>query len=213
LISAYTLNNLTFIVMSYEEGTSLDTYLNDSQLTAAKKDQVLRQLRSYVKQMRELKGEKIGGVYTGGCDTSTIEQDIRDNSEEYGPYTTEADFNEGMVKALDHRLSCNSQSSPQFRRASRHQIEQMLRALSNHDIVFCYNKLQLSNMLVREDGILVLLDWSSAGFWPEYWEFCSAIIGEYCFPDWMFIIEKTVKPHYPELAIMNQYHRYLWGEE
>lgn len=57
-----------------------------------------------------------------------------------------------------------------------------LRALlsDSADVVFTHADLHLKNILISEDAeprrITGIADWGQAGWCPEYWEFCKALL-------------------------------------
>jgi thiamine kinase-like enzyme len=69
--------------------------------------------------------------------------------------------------------------------------------LYGHCTVLTHGDLQLKNIIVnrigtREDGSgrfeISLIDWEIAGWYPEYWEFCSSTIACRWKPDWLEIV-------------------------
>ena len=44
-----------------------------------------------------------------------------------------------------------------------------------HRVVFTRGDLKLRNILVKEGKITGFLDWESAGWYPEYWDFTTAL--------------------------------------
>ena len=65
LLSAYILDGTGYIIMSYEAGESLESYWDHSSST--EQENIMQQLHSYVKQLREIKGDFIGGIDESPC--------------------------------------------------------------------------------------------------------------------------------------------------
>jgi aminoglycoside phosphotransferase len=77
----------------------------------------------------------------------------------------------GIFLALLHRVSLNPKSSTKrLLRAKKLQKD-------HHRIVFTHGDLKAHNILVNDhDGYLSgFLDWESRGWYPEYWEFTTAM--------------------------------------
>lgn len=174
LLSAYILDGVGYIVMSYEPGESLAQYWD--RVSKPEQNRVLEQLQDYVNQMREIPGDFIGGLDRSPCRDGIFEAGYGDyTSYSYGPYSSEESFNEGIVQALRDRmrpkvLEREDDIESNFFN-SEYMLYQTVRGLKNHKIVFTHGDLHPGNIIVRADGTVVLLDWGLAGFWPEYWEF------------------------------------------
>lgn len=76
-------------------------------------------------------------------------------------------------------------------------LRQMVnRTLSGHRPVFTHGDLQPKNIIVERLGDreghpefrITLLDWESAGWYPEFWEFCNATIACRFKPDWLELV-------------------------
>lgn len=78
LLSAYILDGVGYIIMSYEAGESLEQYWDRT--SQADHDRVLESLRDYVKQMREIPGDFIGALDGSPCRDGIFEAG-------YGNYT------------------------------------------------------------------------------------------------------------------------------
>ncbi|KAL4927846.1 uncharacterized protein BDV17DRAFT_112799 [Aspergillus undulatus] len=150
-------------------------------VSEVQQEKVIQQLRDYVHKMRVIRGDFIGGLDSSPCVDGIFEGgfgNYRDYS--YGPYKSEADFNEGTVQALRNRLSKRTlereKEDPESRFwASEYHLHRLVRSLKRHEIVFTHGDFHPRNMAVRSDGTVVVLDWGVSEFWPEYWEFYRAL--------------------------------------
>ncbi|KAG2418927.1 hypothetical protein HFD88_002030 [Aspergillus terreus] len=213
LLSAYVLDGTGYIVMSYEEGEPLAHYWD--RVSEAEQEKILLQLRNYVEQMRGVKGDFIGGIDYSSCCDGIFEGGFGDYTKySYGPYESEESFNEGIVQALRDRLPTEllehegDPDSVFF--TSEFLLYQTVRGLKGHEIVFTHGDLHDRNIIVRADGTVVLLDWGSAGFWPEYWEFYRAMFGSPWKVSWDRMVEKFIPPYYVESAIMQKVFATVW---
>ncbi|KAJ5180722.1 kinase-like domain-containing protein [Penicillium capsulatum] len=193
LFSAYILDGVGYIIMSYEEGEPLEQYWD--RVSQDQQDRILEQLQDYVNQMREIPGNFIGRLSDSPCRDGIFEAGYGDHTKyKYGPYPSEEKFNEGIIQALRDRM-------PRKVLDHEHDIEsnffnqeyilyQMVRGLKNHRIVFTHADLHPGNMIVRSDGTVFLLDWGLAGFWPEYWEFYRAMHNAHWRASWDRVVER-----------------------
>lgn len=188
--SAYILDGVGYIVMSFEEGISLATHWP---LAAPDQRQhVITQLRDYFSQIRTIKEDYIGGADHMPCMDGFFRQYWEDPNHSYGPYESEQEFNEGLVQTLVDRI-------PPARRGLRgplavnDDLVQSIRALHGHEAVLTHGDLNPGNIIIRPDGKVVLIDWGTSGFYPEYWEYCRARMNP-CLEDWVEQIENFLQP-------------------
>lgn len=205
LLSAYILDGVGYIIMSYEAGESLEQYWDRTSL--AEHNRVLDSLQDYVKQMREITGDFIGALDRSSCRDGIFEAGYGDYTRySYGPYPSEESFNEGIIQALRDRLAPKVlERKDDFESTffnSEYTLYQTVRGLQNHKIVFTHGDLHPGNILVRADGTVVLLDWGLAGFWPEYWEFYRAMNNIPWRASWDRMVEKFIPPFYVEFSVM-----------
>ncbi|OGM48216.1 hypothetical protein ABOM_002149 [Aspergillus bombycis] len=213
LLSAYILDGTGYIIMSYEPGTPFDQYWDNASQTEHRR--ILAQLTDYVQQMRAIEGNFIGGLDRSACRDGVFEGAHVDYSKHsYGPYESEQSFNEGMVQALRDRLPAEllkSENDPESSFwASEYILQQTVRGLKGHKIVFTHGDLHEGNMLVRSDGTVVLLDWGLSGFWPEYWEFYRAMFNPPWRTSWDRMVEKFIPPYYVEYDVMKKVFGTIW---
>ncbi|OJK04279.1 hypothetical protein ASPACDRAFT_1877681 [Aspergillus aculeatus ATCC 16872] len=173
-------------------------------------------LQDYVTQMRSIIGRFIGGIDSSPCRDGIFEGGYGQyESYRYGPYASEPEFNEGVVQALrdrlppESRVEVNRPDSAFFTR--EYIMYQTVRGLRGHSIVFTHGDLHPGNLLVRADGVVVVLDWGLAGYWPEYWEFYRAMFNPPWRPVWDRMIENFIPPYYVESEIMKKVFGIVWN--
>lgn len=214
LLSAYILDGVTYIVMSYEVGEPLAQYWD--RVSKSEQNGVLEQLRGYVNQMRNIPGDFIGSLDRTPCRDGIFEAGYGDYTQySYGPYESEESFNEGLVQALRDRFAPkvlereDDMESNFFN--SEYMLYQTVRGLKNHKIVFTHADLHPGNIIVRTDGTIVLLDWGLAGFWPDYWEFYRAMFNGPWRASWDRMVEKFIPPSYVEYSVMKRVFATAWN--
>ncbi|RAL06972.1 kinase-like protein [Aspergillus homomorphus CBS 101889] len=214
LLSAYILDGVAYIVMSYEKGEPFQDYWDCA--SDLQQQHVLHQLQDYVTQMRSITGEFIGGIDSSCCRDGIFEGGWGDYQlYQYGPYASEAEFNEGIVQALRDRLPPQSRGKEESFDSDFFNAEyilyQTVRELRGHAIVFSHGDLHTGNMLIRSDGTVVVLDWGLAGYWPEYWEFYRAMFNPPWRSAWDRMVEKFIPPYYVEYSIMKKVFGTVWN--
>lgn len=87
-----------------------------------------------------------------------------------GPFTNESEFHEYLLSpASTHGFKSREEYEQTLLRAKK--IQQR-----PHRITFTHGDFKAHNILVDDDGHLSgFLDWESAGWCPEYWEFTTAM--------------------------------------
>ncbi|KAI0188414.1 kinase-like protein [Astrocystis sublimbata] len=181
----------TRIVMEFVEGVPLteawDTYSDPE------KDSVIAQLRSYMDELRQLKGNFIGGLDGSRCEDLFFE-----GLEGYrGPFEDEEAFTAGLVEAM---------------KQARHELyadveivcDMFLEVMKGHEIVFTHNDFAPRNILVQGSNVVAILDWEFAGFYPDYWEYCKAMRHPDWHTDWVSdrAVDGILEPYFMELSVM-----------
>ncbi|KAI5455763.1 kinase-like domain-containing protein [Mariannaea sp. PMI_226] len=77
--------------------------------------------------------------------------------------------------------------------------------------VFTHGDLNPSNILVRGERVVGIIDWESSGWYPNYWEYTSAWCGSVLRTDWRGELQRFLDPMPPELS-MEITRQKWWGE-
>lgn len=184
------------IVMEYVKGDVLRDVWD--KLNLAQRQRVIAQLRSYMNEVRGIKGHFIGSVDGTACDDPVFCAELGG----FGPYKTEREFNEGMIRAM--KLS---QDNTWVEHVAR-----LVRAMPSHEIVLTHSDFSPRNILVRGDQVVAILDWEMAGFYPAYWEYVKALYH----PDWQggwiadAAVEKILNPYHLEHAVLLHVQGVVW---
>ncbi|KAH9998886.1 phosphotransferase enzyme family protein [Xylariaceae sp. FL0662B] len=180
------------IVMEYVEGERLDHVWD--KFTADEKKSVTSQLRDYFDELRQISGSVIGSVDGSECrDVYFPEFEVYQGP--YGPYENEAGFNQALVKAWS-----TGRDDP----FTLMLCDVLCETMKDHGTVMTHNDLYPRNILVRGSEVVAILDWESAGFYPEYWEYCRALWRPDWESNWMKdrAVDKILKPYYKEVAVI-----------
>ncbi|KAE8372113.1 hypothetical protein BDV26DRAFT_286230 [Aspergillus bertholletiae] len=138
-----------------------------------------------VPQLLSAKCEEMEGSFIGGLDHSPYLYS-------YGPLLGSENYQESTFWASEYIL------------------QQTIRGLKGHKIVFTHGDLHAGNMLVRLDRTVVLLDWGLARFWPEYWEFYSAMFNPQWKTSWDRMVGRFVPPYYVKYDVMKKIFGTIW---
>jgi len=202
VIGAYILEDNGYIIMSYERGKLLPQFWEDS--TTEEKEKVIEQLRRYMSEMRAIKGEYVGGFNRNACIAAEFQWDYDHKANhQYGPYPDEDGFNEGIIEAISRAYPGPPDTDTEtIGYNDEYAIKQLVRCLRNHEIVFTHGDLNASNILVQDDLTVVILDWDTAGFYPEYWEWYKATWMGVFKPSYIRQVERYIPPFWVEAKIM-----------
>ncbi|RPA79512.1 kinase-like protein [Ascobolus immersus RN42] len=208
--SAYIDKGIGYILMSYIEGDALSAIWDT--LDQSQKESIVMELKGYIQQLRMLKPKQYFiGPYDGShCRAAMFTASWGYTNEKYGPFNSEEEFNEGIVKALSDRFPPYARPPPGQIVPKDYILVQSVRALHGHESVFTHADLHGGNILVKDGKIVAILDWGEAGYWPEYWEFCRAHFLTSWSDDWMETIDKWCPAYYLEMQVMSEVYRALW---
>lgn len=125
-------------------------------MDAREKGDIARQLRDIVVAIRSVPPP---AQTIGACDGTGI-RDSRAYSTYNGPVCAdERAFNDYLISGL------NWKTPPAVRDAFAAKLR------TTHRIVFSHCDLAPRNIIVRDGKVVALIDWSEAGWYPEYWEY------------------------------------------
>lgn len=158
------------------------------------KDAIIAQLRSYLDELRSVRGDGISVSAVDGspCNDQFFETD---DATESGPFATEAEFHEGIAAALRARGEVDGWCPT---------VSRFLASLTGHKCVLNHGDLAPRNVLVRDDKIVAIIDWELASFYPDYWEYIKCFL----YADWGSagitegIPDRILTPRLAELAYL-----------
>jgi Phosphotransferase enzyme family len=67
-----------------------------------------------------------------------------------------------------------------------------LLAAHKHKTVFTYNDLHWSNIMVNNGHISGIIEWPDSGWYPDYWEYNTAVRDGIFREDWNLILDNAI---------------------
>lgn len=186
---------ITYIAMERIHGQKLTTAWHT--LSQASREKVFCQLREITQEMRRLPppNTRISNIEGGSLWDCRLSSNLR----RCGPFEDIPAFH----RFLRNDLSDAPPGYPE--------IEEMIQ-LHNREWgppIFTHGDLSSLNILVRGDTIVGIVDWETAGWWPPYWEYTTALqvnIRNLFWKDW---VEKFLDP-WPEALKMETVRQRWW---
>ncbi|KAG0156970.1 hypothetical protein PDIDSM_4153 [Penicillium digitatum] len=131
------------------------------------KNSILKELKGYLNTIRGW-SSPWGGQRICSLQGTSISS-VRLPGHSAGPFESEVEFNEFLIRpAWSGGFSSDSEYKDALNRAK------MMGSLP-HRVVFTHGDLKHHNILVQGGKITGFLDWESAGWYPEYWDFTTAL--------------------------------------
>ncbi|EEQ28553.1 hypothetical protein McanMca71_005337 [Microsporum canis] len=145
-----------YLLMSRVPGVPVNTVYY--RMTYEERVQLSKDLKEYILQYRQIRNTSpylicntLGGPTTDHrTDTGSI----------WGPYRTKDGFTNMLTEGLEELRS-------------EYPISVLYK--KDHRIVFTHSDLHLSNLFIHSGRLSGIVDWESACFKPEYWEFTRAL--------------------------------------
>lgn len=189
-----------YIIMDYVDGVRLDACWNG--LDTATKKSITSQLRGYMDELRKIPTPL--SPYIGRLGYTEVD-DLRSQHNLGGPFDTEEEFNSWLLSRIVEHLQGNND---RLRRYLTEAFEKQTRE-KRHKIVFTHADFHPRNILVRDGRVVALLDWETAGWFPEYWEFLKAMAAPMEWKtDWVDYLEQILDNYGDEYlldCILDQY--------
>lgn len=206
VLSAFVRNGAAYIVMERIQGQELAKLWH--RLSDQTRASLLDQLRQMVDELRALQPPSEFAV--GSCTGGSL-QDFRQSRApppvRFGPFRTIQDFHSWLRDGLE-------QGQAEIREQA--DLDDVNDMIARQDgpwppPVFTHGDLNPSNILVRDDKIVGIIDWEMSGWYPHYWEYTSLKIGSYLVnPVWDDNIDKFLSPLPDELKMEKVRFRW-WG--
>lgn len=134
-----------------------------------------------------------------------------------GPFSSEEHFNSGLVEKYRLILEMNERTSGKLDFYAGY----LGHVLNSHSSTLTHSDVQRKNIIMRELTILdgtstktryepYLVDWESAGWYPEYWEYFAAFSGFRWDDDWCKRFTDFVSAWPVEAAMLKMVHTDLF---
>jgi aminoglycoside phosphotransferase len=194
---AFERKGITYIVMSCITGSPIGH--NWEQRPEGSKMHLLKQLKTYMEEMRLLKPPNLG-VVEGVEGGKLYDMRLQDGLKGFGPFDSVRDFH----SFLRGRISASPEQIPEVNElVKKHEKAQF-------STCFTHGDLNSMNVLVKGDNIVGIIDWDTAGWYPEYWEYTTAYNVNPYNGFWKDEIGKFLE-EYPEAAEMEQLRQKYFG--
>jgi len=174
---------------------------------------LLKQLKGYFEELRTIPHPLPGAICSvdiGPLFDRRMDKDIRG----FGPFANETDFNQflrcGTTDPIELRPAADRFRDEKVRGEVATIIA--LQKKESHAIYFTHGDAHSRNFLVKGQKIVALIDFEMAGFYPEYWEYTTAMTtgNDSVFDDrwWKEELKKILKEYPQELQgeIIRQTH-------
>lgn len=176
-------------------------------LPAEDRQKIYPQLRRMLQELRALKPPHGTGVMScaGG---SLYDSRMKQCGPRFGPFKTIQDFHFWLREELRPSEVNNRDSDSEWQG-----LEKMAAMQDGPwpPPVFTHADLNPSNILVRKDKIVGILDWEFSGWYPNYWEYTSAWYGNLTRLAWQDVLAQFLDP-FPEELEMEKTRQKWWGE-
>ncbi|OWT42296.1 phosphotransferase enzyme family protein [Pochonia chlamydosporia 170] len=195
-----------YIVMERITGDTLDTIWDG--FDSAKKTEIAAKLRSYLDKIRCLPSPGYFGCigrrqFEDSMFWTAPDNNIS-NSAISGPFESESLLNSALIQKYIYNSGLNHKAAF-YRRV-------LPLILRGHKPIFTHGDLQRKNVIIRENGEVVLIDWETAGWYPEYWEYAMAVFACGAWQDdWHEFIGQVLVEYPTEYAWFDMLRRELWS--
>lgn len=183
-----------YILMSRVPGVPLSRIFHS--LTTEQQRNILHQLQNYINELRTLPPPK--PQFVGAVDFGPL-HDERVHDGPFGPFETVAEFH----KALRGDLEENSGHA---------ELDRMIEEVNSRDYScrLTHGDLAFRNIITRDGQITGIVDWETAGWYPDYWEYASIFYSFFDAEDLKLRVEEFLCP-YPEKRKTEQKRRQLFN--
>jgi len=153
------------ILMTRVPGSELGLIYED--LTPAQQEAIRKEMTTMLEAIRNWRspwGKKRICSITGGPIRS-----VRVPFHSIGPCDDEREFDQCLIRtASDHGFPSETAFQEKLACAKKMQKK-------NHRIVFTHGDFKHHNIMVHEGHVSGFIDWESAGWYPEYWDYTTAL--------------------------------------
>ena len=191
--------NKTYIVMQYLPGDTLQKILPS--LAPPEKAIICKMIKDAITELRSIPPSDYFGMLNRQPYLDGVFWTEGLNPKISGPFKNQDEMNVAIIEKL------RQTESDQYIQLLQTMVN---RTLNHHRIVFTHGDLQPKNIIVERredrDGCpefrITLLDWESAGWYPEFWDFCNATIACRFKPDWLELVPDILDQYPVEFLMM-----------
>ncbi|KAK2857280.1 hypothetical protein FQN49_004859 [Arthroderma sp. PD_2] len=146
-----------YLIMSRVPGVPADTV--NYRMTYEERIQLSKDLKECILQYRQIQNTNLPRLICNTLGGPTTDHRT-DTGSIWGPYNTKAEFTDMLTEGLE---------------GERDKYPLLSLYKNDHRICFTHSDLHLSNIFVHSGKLSGIVDWESACFKPEYWEFTRAV--------------------------------------
>lgn len=198
-------HSIKFIVMEYIPGQGLNTLW--TRLDPPQKAKLSSALRLHFDALRNIPAPG----YFGCISKRPFEESMLWTAPEddigqviSGPFDSEPELNNALVEKYLYNSGLKHKAS-----YYRRMLQLVLR---DHGSVFTHGDFQRKNIIVKDDGAVVLIDGETVGWYPEYWEYALAMLACGAWEDDWHESVRHILAEYPnEYAWFDMLRRELWS--
>lgn len=199
--SAFERDGRAYIIMERIDGENLAEGWN--RRSDESKARILEQLKTIVQELRAIQPPSSIGV--ANVDRGPIFDHRLPCKSLWGPFPTIRDFHQELRGGIAAGDIQDDASSPGVKlMASFH--EQAWQGP-----VFTHGDLSSSNILVKDDKVVGIVDWETSGWYPPYWEYTSAKHPNPQNRWWQDEVDKFITPE-PEALEAETIRRKFFGD-
>ncbi|KPM45239.1 hypothetical protein AK830_g1292 [Neonectria ditissima] len=205
--SSFVRDGRAYIVMERIHGDSISQGWNER--SKESKEKLIFQLKLMLQDLRTIQPPPGTGVAScvGG---SLFDSRLPRPDRRFGPFETIQDFHlwlRGNVRPLQ-------MEKPE--QATQGDWNDAKNMAAKQDgpwpaSVFSHGDLNPSNIIVRGDQIVGIIDWEFSGWYPHYWEYTSAWCSQKMRKEWQDLLGDFLEPFSEELE-MEKIRQRWWGE-
>ncbi|KAL2889466.1 kinase-like domain-containing protein [Ceratocystis lukuohia] len=185
---------VTYIVMQYVQGTTLLNLWGS--LDQARKTSIAETLREYFDQLRQLKHPGFFGNIDGGPPLGSMFSATEVVNDIKGSFATEGELIDCIIRIYSLVTGERTAYKAQY---YQHTLPTIL--CGGGTPIFTHNDFQRKNIMVRDDGVPVIIDWDSASWYPAYWEYSTAMFDNGSWKDdWQEYL-RIVLDEYPNQSL------------
>ncbi|KAK7413102.1 hypothetical protein QQX98_008050 [Neonectria punicea] len=185
---------ITYIAMQYVQGTTLSNLWGS--LDQARKTSIAKTLRAYFDQLRQLKHPGFFGNINGGPPLDDIFSATRGTNEIKTSFATEDELIDWIIRI--YSLETGERMAHKAR-YYQYVLPTVLRG--DGTPIFTHNDLQRKNIIIQDNGVLVIIDWEFASWYPTYWEYSTATFANGCWNDDWHDYLRIVLDEYPNQSL------------
>ncbi|CAP79139.1 hypothetical protein E8E15_008489 [Penicillium rubens] len=190
----YYVSGRLFIEMEYIQGVTLQAIWASLNLSSTKKQAIVKQVATYIDQLRLLEPPQKGVVASAGLGQYL---DYRIGYNPFGPFFNNEEFH-SFLRGHIPLEDCTQVYSESVTQCHSRQYRTF----------FAHGDLCPRNIIIRNGDIVAIVDWQFAGWYPEYWEYTKAHFALFDMPDWYAEFQNAVLRYDDELVA----ERALWEQ-